>query len=609
MNSSNNRDKNLSATIEATTQEDPNGTADSRTDARRSPYFRDYRKEQERRRSTDTAGTTTLVTRLAGLLWAIVDQATADSSARDTDVATEPDADPARFTERTASKTDFGTRAEPVDGLYGYTPDGDPVVPERGQLMRARTNANGQPADALLEPDAAGDLATWTPGNASSNFVDPTGEQIVGVASGLDESATRTTAPETTAPAAVDDLQAYDRPEDIEDDDTTTGIKTADLEVLTPGGEYVRLGDLLAEPEQFAGTSLESIERSLALEAEKQRVTDGICRPGELSDEIELVGHAKWLNNRFDELAEQRPTTTEIAATRAEAATQAREERLRPLLELDSETHDEVCTMANRLLSEDFEKVHEVRKQPLTLAIALAERVSRGVEPASALLRQAEAEANDPRNIQTIGNVRYMSTRQTKGRFSTQGRVAILFENTHPGIKQAGVLQDDTGSIRFAIWKKSEWDETRPTPDPTDVGGRTLIRSHRFPELAVGDLVRAENVVKGWYGDEATFETRRDSELTILERATDDSRDHTATSETATTHERRPRQRRRTGPKTTGAPVPKNPIAYWRGSERWVFPITDWTPDWWLAQENVETVEQDRSEVSMTTGRKVTPEQ
>jgi hypothetical protein len=69
------------------------------------------------------------------------------------------------------------------------------------------------------------------------------------LASGLDESATRTTAPETTAHATVDDLQASDRPEEFEDDDTTTGIETADLEVLTPGGEYVRLGDLLVEPE------------------------------------------------------------------------------------------------------------------------------------------------------------------------------------------------------------------------------------------------------------------------------------------------------------------------------------------------------------------------
>jgi hypothetical protein len=30
-------------------------------------------------------------------------------------------------------------------------------------------------------------------------------------------------------------------------------------------------------------------------------------------------------------------------------------------------------------------------------------------------------------------------------------------------------------------------------------------------------------------------------------------------------------------------------------------------PDWWLAQENVESVEQDRSDVSVMTGRKLTP--
>ncbi len=81
-------------------------------------------------------------------------------------------------------------------------------------------------------------------------------------------------------------LQAYDRPDDTETHNhaertkTTTGLKTADLEVLLPDGEYVRLGDLITEPEQFAGSSLEAIERSLALEAEKRKVTDGICHPG-----------------------------------------------------------------------------------------------------------------------------------------------------------------------------------------------------------------------------------------------------------------------------------------------------------------------------------------
>ena len=632
MNSSNTADKNLSATIEATKQtNEQHGTATTRTEDGRSPYFRTYREDQEQRRSTTEPTTRTrLVARLAGLLWALMDAPSNADSRIDPEVAMEQRGDGDVYTERTAAKTDFGTRAEPVDGLYGYTSDGYPIVPERGQLMRARTNANGQPADALIEPDSAGDLASWHPGNASSKFVDPTGEQVVGVASGLDESAGRTTAhtPSTPTSKAVDHrvtttgrhsnsaahgsaesrLQAYDRPDDAETHnqaermETTTGLETADLEVLLPDGEYVRLGDLVTEPEQFAGSSLESIERSLALEAEKRKVTDGICHPGELSDDVELVGHAKWLNNRFDELAATRPTAAELAEAREKRAKQAKKDRLRPLLELDPDEHEEVCAMAHRLLSDDFEKVYEVRKSPLTLALALAERVNRGVEPTNALLRQAEDEANDPQNVQKIGNVRYMSTAQTKGRFSTQGRVSILFENTHPGIKQAGVLQDETGTIRFAIWKKSEWDETRPTPDPTDFGGRTLIRSHRFPELTVGDLVRVENVHKGWYGNEATFETRRDSEITILEQAPDDSDDESASTpqQTPSVESRRTRPHRKSKPSITGTAVPRNPIAYWRGSESWVFPIADWMPDWWLAQDDVEVVAQNRSTASET---------
>jgi hypothetical protein len=40
--------------------------------------------------------------------------------------------------------------------------------------------------------------------------------------------------------------------------------------------------------------------------------------------------------------------------------------------------------------------------------------------------------------------------------------------------------------------------------------------------LQVSDLVRCEEVVKGWYNDTATFETRRDSTLTVLEWADSD---------------------------------------------------------------------------------------
>jgi hypothetical protein len=101
-----------------------------------------------------------------------------------------------------------------------------------------------------------------------------------------------------------------------------------------------------------------------------------------------------------------------------------------------------------------------------------------------------------------------------------------LFEDTHPAIKQAGLLQDHTGVIKFAIWRKSEWDETRPTPDPTDEG-RTLIKAHRHPELHEGDVVRCEDVIKRWYNGDPTFETRRDSTLTIVERPTATQRDCT----------------------------------------------------------------------------------
>jgi len=614
MNSSNTENKNLSATNQ--TENTPHGTAHTQYEDGQTPYFRSYREEQERRLSPSKPSTKSrLVTRLAGLLWALTDAPASSESDSDSRAATDDETAGGDYTERTASKTDFGTRAEPVDGLYGYTANGDPIVPQRGQLMRARTNANGRPADALIEPDSAGDLATWHPGNASSTFVDPTGEQLVGVASGLDESIGRVTprTPSTADEDTVDRLRAYDKPEDYESTDEpegtepASGLGTADLEVTMPDGECVRLGDLVEEPEQFARTSVEAIERSLALEAEKRKVTEGICRPGELSDDIELVGHAKWLNNRYDELAAMRPSVDALAEAREQRAERDRAERVRPLTELDADEHEAVCAMAHRLLSDDFEKVYKVRKSPLTLATALAKRVNNGIEPTSALIRQAEYEANDPLNVQKIGNVRYMSTAQTKGRFSTQGRIAVLFENTHPGIKQAGVLQDDTGSIRFAIWAKSEWDETRPTPDPTDFGGRTLIRSHRFPELQVGDVVRVDNVVKGWYGEEATFETRRDSTIEVLERACDESESESRSSTTSNPcGTQRTRRRRKSRSMTAGKPVPKNPIAYWRGSESWTFPVADWIPDWWLAQENVELVERNRRIESTTSSRTVT---
>ena len=583
MNSSHTSDKKLSGTQDETTE--PNttdATALTRPTDTPSPAFRADREYSERADSLDDRSA--LVRTLSGLLHALVTEDTESSTGIATD-GTAPES--TAYTERTASKGEYGSKTEPVDGVYGHTAAGDPVVAPTGRLAASRIDANWTPGDTLYDPDRAGDVAAATGRNASFLFaeqsgdqqttfaieydhtagptlVDPSGERMIGIASGLEPTTPRS-APATTQesprsrldsvlpararspdrdsgvdhelletlPAAeqarLRRLRALDIPADPTPEDTTEGVPTAKLEVQTPDGPLTPLGDLFDEPEQFSRSSLESIEHSLAVTAEIRRVTDGILTartdPDIQPGVVELMGHAKWLANRYDEYAAQRPSPAQLAEARADRAAAAYRERIRPLVNLDPTQHDQVSRMVDRLLSDEFDRVAEIRKSRLTLGIDLAKRLYNGAEPTQALLRQADAETTDPRNVLTVGNVRYTSVKSTRGRFSTQGTILRLFENTHRDITQAGLLQDHTGVMKFAIRVKSEWDETRPTPDPTD-DGRTLIRSHRHPALREGDVVRCEDVVKRWYNGDPTFETRRDSTLTIVDRSTDDQSAH-----------------------------------------------------------------------------------
>jgi len=578
MKGSTNSDKKLSGTQYETTE--PNktdATALTRPTDTPSQHFRADRKRRQRAGSPEDRSA--LVRMLSGLLHALVHDDTESSASSATD-GTDIDESTA-YTERTASKGEYGSRTEPVDGVYGHTADGDPVVAPTGRLAASRIDANWTPGDTLYEPDKAGAVTAATGTNASFLFaersgdqattfaidydhtagptlVDPNGERMIGIASGLEPMMARTTPATTqdtapshlasllsarsrsqdwdsgvdhelleTLPAAeqarLRRLRELDIPTDPTPEDATEGVRTAELEVQTPDGRLTPLGELFDEPEQFARSSLESIEYSLAVEAEMRRVTDGILTartdPDIKPGDVELMGHAKWLANRYDEYAETRPSSAELAAAREKRQAEAYRRRIRPLTDLDAEQHDQVSRMVDRLLNDEFDRVIELRKSRLTLAIALAKRLHDGADPTQALLRQADAEATDSGNVLRVGNVRYTPVEATRGRFSTQGTILRLFEDTHPDIKQAGLLSDDTGVMKFAVWVKSEWDETRPTPDPTD-DGRTLIRSHRFPELREGDVVRCEDVIKRWYNGDPTFETRRDSTLTIIERAT-----------------------------------------------------------------------------------------
>ena len=212
MNSSNQSDKKLSGTQNETTE--PNttdATALTRPTDTPSPAFRTDREHSER--ADFPQDRSALVRALSGLLHALVTEDTESSTSIATDGTTIDES--TAYTERTASKGEYGSRTEPVDGVYGHTADGDPVVAPTGRLAASRIDANWTPGDTLYEPDKAGAVTAATGRNASFLFaersgdqattfaitydhtagptlVDPSGERMIGVASGLEPTMPRT---------------------------------------------------------------------------------------------------------------------------------------------------------------------------------------------------------------------------------------------------------------------------------------------------------------------------------------------------------------------------------------------------------------------------------
>src|SRR6056297_2779810 len=174
MKSSHASDKKLSGTQDETTE--PNttdATALTRPTDTPSQHFRADRKRRQRAGSPEDRSA--LVRMLSGLLHALVHDDTESSTSTATD-GTAVDESTA-YTERTASKGEYGSQTEPVDGVYGHTADGDPVVAPTGRLAASRIDANWTPGDTLYDPDRAGDIAAATGTNASFLFAEQSGEQ------------------------------------------------------------------------------------------------------------------------------------------------------------------------------------------------------------------------------------------------------------------------------------------------------------------------------------------------------------------------------------------------------------------------------------------------
>jgi len=121
----------------------------------------------------------------------------------------------------------------------------------------------------------------------------------------------------------------------------------------------------------------------------------------------------------------------------------------------------------------------------------LAERVADGAELESVVLEVFEEFLWGPGQVIPIGAV----SEVPRGEVSIEGRIETLWDPSHPSICQVGLIEDDSGAVKFTSWRKS---------DPR------LVQE--------GDLVRMDAVKKNWYKGRCSVAVTYWSDLKVLDR-------------------------------------------------------------------------------------------
>lgn len=102
----------------------------------------------------------------------------------------------------------------------------------------------------------------------------------------------------------------------------------------------------------------------------------------------------------------------------------------------------------------------------------LAEHVVDGMEMLDAVVRVFEALQQGPGQVLPIDAVERVDEYEV----DVEGRVSVLWKPSCAAIAQVGLLEDESGRIKFTSWAKS---------------GKPLVRE--------GDVVRFRSVAKNWY--------------------------------------------------------------------------------------------------------------
>lgn len=102
----------------------------------------------------------------------------------------------------------------------------------------------------------------------------------------------------------------------------------------------------------------------------------------------------------------------------------------------------------------------------------VADRVVDGRELSSAVLDVSEDLRTAPGHVIPIAAVGEVPRKEV----DIEGTVSVLWRPSHPSIQQVGLLEDETGRIKFTAWR----------------------RSH-VPMVREGQAVRLRNVATNWY--------------------------------------------------------------------------------------------------------------
>jgi hypothetical protein len=433
----------------------------------------------------------------------------------------------------TESGHEFEDESESADGCYGWFND-QPMVASRSDEQRAEMNASGRPADAVSEPDALSNGEYIYMGH--DRLTDPTGNQLTGTASGLEEYIPTSS---TTIPVQlgrklepVETLNPHTRrlralkiiSEDEQTPRDAEGVGTYDLEVLLPYGEVAFLRNVVPNPEDYSRSSIHGIECRLALDEELKKVSCGIDVDGH------MTGVAALLDHHTNELARFRTEHDRMIPDRREQRVKQqvydRAAPLRELGEKDPELREEVLAEARRLL--DGNATHEIRRAPVEVASTLARRVLAGTDITTAFLSLVEEEQTNPRNVIRVNAILKANLASSKGYVTTQGVVKKVYYPPVPGMKFAMILKDGNrreDEVRVSVWESSEYEETASTADPDDVDGEVLLSKKTFIEPNEGDTVRLVDFKlpreksKQTYQGQPKLDSRWASDIVILERA------------------------------------------------------------------------------------------